>query len=271
MLADEHGSADGDEHNAGGDENDAQTGAAEKQGDDHERPKDKDPDRAQEAQPAARVGGGEDAQLAGIALRLAQPEPIAEQLDAEEEDHDEDHQHHGEVVAVREKGDRIAPQLRHLKIEHRRQHAGDRDRVAEHIALLGALHRFDLHDGLGLDGHGVKVLIVENVRVAALRNDLPARAGAVVPKGQVLVVWFVGTKAVGLGVVDHREAELFRLAAAVAQGVGADGFKHPAVGGHFLQVPLESRVVVEGVEVQFSLLVPSVSSHGLSPPFKSRW
>ena len=87
----------------------------------------------------------------------------------------------------------------------------------------------------------------------------------------LIVVWFVGTKAVGLGVVDHREAELFRLAAAVAQGVGADGFKHPAVGSHFLQVPLESRVVVEGVEVQFPLLVPSVSSHGLSPPFKSRW
>ena len=32
LLADEHGSADGDEHNTGGDENDTQTGAAEKQG-----------------------------------------------------------------------------------------------------------------------------------------------------------------------------------------------------------------------------------------------
>ena len=122
-------------------------------------------------------------------------------------------------------------------------------------ALHGPVNGVHLCQSVGLRRHRVLLRRAEDLHLPPTGRQVPSGGFTVVLVG-LLPLRGAWVKFRGGGKVGDGEMEPLWLYAAVAPEIGPRLFHHPALGGHFLQVGLDARVVKkgEGFKAAFRIL-----------------
>ena len=121
---------------------------------------------------------------------------------------------------------------------------------------------FEFQFRVGLDRYRIGLVGAENLHLRPAAHILPARMRAE-RMVYLLVLGRPRIKVGRFGIIGNGKLQFFRLNAAIDPAKAGHAIDHPALGGHFLQMPLDARAIIKGQRFHSAF---GLSHHGASFP-----